>query len=78
MSGKKPYFPATLEHPDCTRCERKNCYSRGKYQRGTRSFSYLSGRCPRLPDMWGRLEPEDAAQKGAHEGGGRKDGRHDK
>lgn len=61
----KPYFPNTLDRfPDCGQCERKNCYSRGKYQRGIRSFTYTSGRCPRLPDMSGRMEPEDEALKG--------------
>ena len=70
MNNKKPYFPAASERPDCSQCERQNCHSRGKDQRGIRSFSYLSGRCPRLPDMFGCLEPEDVALKGACEGDG--------
>lgn len=64
----KPYFPDASERfPDCGRCERQGCHSREKFQRGQRSFSYLSGRCPRLPDIWGRMEPEDEALKGGAE-----------
>lgn len=56
-----PYFPNISDNPDCGLCERKDCHSRYKFQRDHRTFSYLSGRCPRLPDMCGRMEPEDAA-----------------
>lgn len=69
MNNTKPYFPAASERfPDCDRCDRQNCRSRGMYQRGIRSLHYLAGRCPRLPDMWGHLEPEDAALKGMCKG----------
>ena len=61
MNNEKPYFPAASERPDCSQCERQNCRSRGMYQRGIRSLHYLAGRCPRLPDTWGRMEPEDEA-----------------
>lgn len=55
------YFPAPGEKPDCGRCEREGCWSRGKFQRDNRHFSYTSGRCPRLPDDRGNLWMEDAA-----------------
>ena len=35
--------------------------SRWKYQRHRADFTYTSGRCPRLPDTRGRMEPEDEA-----------------
>lgn len=59
--GSKPYFPEVFERPDCTICERADCHSRYKFQRNRRDFSYLSGRCPRYPDLQGRREPEDEA-----------------
>lgn len=58
--NQKPYFPdENDEFPDCFLCEREDCWSRYKFQRGKRSFSYTSGRCPRLPDDRGEREPED-------------------
>ena len=58
---RTPYFPAVGETPNCDVCEREGCHSRGKFQRDYRTFSYTSGRCPRLPDIHDRMEPEDAA-----------------
>ena len=55
-----PYFPEEWERPDCGKCGRKDCWSRGKFQRNRRDFTYTSGRCPRLPDNHGRMWPEDA------------------
>lgn len=55
---REPYFPLSGT-PDCSKCEREGCHSREKFQRNKRSFSYLSGRCPRLKDLYGRMEPED-------------------
>lgn len=60
MSSNRPYFPEPYGVPDCTVCEREDCHSRQKFQRDKRHFSYLSGRCPRLPDTCGQMEPEDA------------------
>ena len=56
-----PYFPSLFEKPDCAKCEREDCYSRGKFQRDRRDFSYTSGRCPRLPDLRGFVDGEDRA-----------------
>ena len=57
---KAPYFPSTYEKPDCAYCEkRKDCYSYGKFQRDRRDFSYISGRCPRLPDYNGFVERDE-------------------
>lgn len=56
---KQPYFPIPHEMPDCTKCEKLDCWSRGKYQRNRRDFTYTSGRCPRLPDRRGFVEKEE-------------------
>lgn len=55
----KPYFPPLYGNVDCSKCEKKDCMSRGKYQRNRRDFSYTSGRCPRLPDHRGFMEKEE-------------------
>lgn len=58
--NEMPYFPdENDEFPDCLECEREDCWSKYKFQRGNRNFSYTSGRCPRLPDWHGFREPED-------------------
>lgn len=54
------YFPKFNERNiECSKCEKGNCYSREKYQRNTRHFSYQSGRCPRLPDIRGFVIEEE-------------------
>ena len=52
------YFPPLNGPVDCSQCEAENCRCRGMYQRDRRDFSYTSGRCPRLPDLRGFVEPE--------------------
>ena len=55
-----PYFPPLYGMPECEKCERKRtCFSRDKFQRNFRDFSYTSGRCPRLPDKSGRVEADE-------------------
>ena len=57
---KAPYFPPTYEKPDCHFCERREtCTSCDKFQRDRRDFSYMSGRCPRLPNRRGFVEREE-------------------
>lgn len=53
----KAYRPATGEKPDCGKCEREECFNRGKFQRDRRDFTITSGRCPRLPDTQGEYDP---------------------
>lgn len=51
------YFPAFYEtNIACCECEKKDCHSRGKFQRDKRDFTVTSGRCPRLPDMRGFVD----------------------
>lgn len=48
------YFPPMYGKPDCPHCDRRcSCMSCDKFQRDTRSFTYTSGCCPRLPDIRG-------------------------
>lgn len=55
--SKLPYFPREDEIPNCSRCDfASECHSKGKFQRNKRNFSYTSGRCPRLPDIWGKVD----------------------
>ena len=56
---KKAYFPPSYGKPECSKCEREGCISRGKYQRDRMDFTYTSGRCPRLPDRRGFVYPDD-------------------
>lgn len=57
---ENPYFPPLKGMPECVKCERKRtCFSREKYQRDFRGFSYTSGRCPRLPDWRGFVEHDE-------------------
>ena len=56
---RQPYFPPSYGMPECGKCERENCMSKGKYQRNRTDFSYTSGRCPRLPDRRGFVYQED-------------------
>lgn len=58
MNGQR-YFPSLNGPVDCTQCEAENCQCRGKHQRNRRDLSFASGRCPRLPDLRGFVEPED-------------------
>ena len=51
-----PYFPPLYGKPDCAYCEKKECWSRVKYQRDRQDFTYTSGRCPRLPDLRGFVD----------------------
>lgn len=53
------YFPPLYGTVDCFQCEiASECWCRCKYQRNRRDFSHTSGRCPRLPDHRGFVEPE--------------------
>lgn len=54
----KIYFPPINGECRCEECELVSCHSRGKAQRTRREFTYTSGRCPRLPDISGRVEAE--------------------
>lgn len=42
---------------NCGKCEREECFNRGKFQRDRRDFTVTSGRCPRLPDTQGEYDP---------------------
>jgi hypothetical protein len=54
------YFPDFYsDNPDCCQCEKTDCHSRGKHQRGRKDFTYTSGRCPRLPDKRGFLDKSE-------------------
>ena len=53
------YFPNAYETPDCSKCEKETCDSRGKHQRNKRDFAYTSGRCPRLPDLKGFVDKSE-------------------
>lgn len=57
MSGHC-HFPPLNGPVDCTQCEAENCRCHGRHQRNRRDLSYTSGRCPRLPDLRGGMEPE--------------------
>lgn len=60
-TNEKHYFPPVgrAVTVNCTECEKQGCPSRGKFQRNRRDLSYTSGRCPRLPDMRGFVEPDE-------------------
>ena len=57
--NESKYFPPLYGDVRCDLCEKEDCHSREKYQRSKRDFSVLSGRCPRLPDLSGNVDPAD-------------------
>lgn len=53
------YFPSFYENEiNCYKCELTDCWCRGKSQRNRRDFTHTSGRCPKVPDRRGFVEPE--------------------
>lgn len=54
------YFPDIGSQPDCRYCDKGSCPNREKFQRGRRDFSVTSGRCPRLPDDRGFVDPDES------------------
>lgn len=60
MSKEKDvYFPPLYGEVECNKCEKEDCYCRGKYQRSKREFTVTSGRCPRLPDKCGFVDSKE-------------------
>ena len=53
------YFPPLHGAVDCEKCEVRDCWCRGKFQRNRRDMPHTSGRCPRLPDLCGFVEKEE-------------------
>ena len=53
------YFPPLHGAVDCEKCEVRDCWCRGKFQRNRRNMPHTSGRCPRLPDLCGFVEKEE-------------------
>lgn len=53
----KNYTPVPGKIPNCTLCDREWCLSKYHYHRSRQDFSVTSGRCPRLPDMNGKYDP---------------------
>lgn len=57
------YFPPLWGDVDCSQCSyQSNCMAYCKFQRSRRDFSVGSGRCPRLPDYSGRVDPKYQAE----------------
>ena len=64
---KTPYFPPLRGSVDCGKCELYGeCLSCGRYQRDRRDFSISSGRCPRLPDQRGFMDPKQQTLYESH------------
>lgn len=62
MRQGAPYFPPLYGNVACEECDKAStCWCRSKYQRSFRDFTHSSGRCPRLPDRRGFVEPEERA-----------------
>lgn len=54
-----PYFPPLNGRVECGECELYGrCLNSRRYQRNRRDFTVTSGRCPRLPDNRGLMDPE--------------------
>lgn len=54
----KNYKPIPGAVPDCLICDRESRPARGRFQRNKQDFSVQSGRCPRLPDVNGKYDPD--------------------
>jgi len=58
---KPVYFPAFYsDKVECWKCEKKdNCSSYGKSQATKRDFEVTSGRCPKIPNTRGFVDPSE-------------------